>query len=165
MNKEAGRQMRGRDAEDSKAPTGPAGLELRIDGLQAELTRSVIGSAIAVQRSLGPGLLESAYEACLEHELQLAGHRVERQVSLGLNYPGLNIPLAFRMDMVVDEALVIELKVAESFTAEHEAQILSYLRFSGKPVALLLNFGVYPMGKKGIRRFVMQTHPYSVPSE
>jgi GxxExxY protein len=118
-----------------------------------------------VQRSLGPGLLETAYEACLEHELRLAGHQVERQVSLGLNYRGLSVPLAFRMDMVVNNVLVIELKVAEAFTAEHEAQILSYLRFSGKPVGLLLNFGVYPMGKKGIRRFVMQTHTQSVASE
>ncbi len=70
-----------------------------------------------------------------------------------------------RKGMVVDEVLVIELKVTEAFSPEHEAQILSYLRFSGKPVGLLLNFGAYPLGRKGIRRFVMQAHPDSVPSE
>jgi GxxExxY protein len=69
------------------------------------------------------------------------------------------------MDLVVDDVLVVELKVAEAFTPEHEAQILSYLRFSGKPVGLLLNFGIYPMGRKGIRRFVMQHNPYSASSE
>lgn len=144
---------------------GSFGAELRLDGPHSELTRSVIGAAIAVQRSLGPGLLETAYETCLAHELKLAGHRVERQVSIGLNYRGLNVPLAFRMDMVVDEVLVIELKVAEAFSPEHEAQILSYLRFSGKSVGLLLNFGAYPLGRKGIRRFVMQANPDSAPFE
>lgn len=161
MNQVAGHGMRGRDAEDTE---GCVGLGLRVEGPHAELTRSVIGAAIAVQRSLGPGLLETAYEACLEHELRLAGHRVERQVSLGLNYRGLTVPLAFRMDLVVDDVLVVELKVAEAFTPEHEAQILSYLRFSGHPVGLLFNFGAYPMGRKGIRRFVMKSHPDSAPS-
>ena len=69
------------------------------------------------------------------------------------------------MDHVVDDVLVVELKVAEAFAPEHEAQILSYLRFSGEPVGLLLNFGVYPMGRKGIRRFIMQAPSFSAPSE
>jgi len=162
MNDLAGRGMRGKSAEGA----GDSFVqELQIDGPHPDLTRSVIGAAIAVQRSLGPGLLESAYEACLAHELQLRGHRVECQVNLGLTYRGLSVPLAFRMDLIVDDVLVVELKVAEAFTPEHEAQILSYLRFSGKPVGLLLNFGVYPMGRRGIRRFVMQHNPYSASSE
>ena len=159
---EAGRGRRGAGAESTEDLAGPA---LRIDGPLPDLTRSVIGAAIAVQRTLGPGLLESAYEACLAHELRLRGHGVECQVGLGLTYRGLKVPQAFRMDLVVDELLVVELKVAESFTPEHEAQILSYLRFSGKPVGLLLNFGVYPMGRRGIRRFVMEHNPYSASSE
>ena len=162
MSQDAGHGRRGRDAEGAKESIGK---DLRIDGPHPELTRTVRGAAIAVQRSLGPGLLQTAYEACLEHKLQLAVHRVERQVSLGLNYRGLSVPLAFRMDMVVDDVLVVELKVAEAFTPEHEAQILSYLRFSGKPEGLLINFGVYPMGRKGIRRFVMQARPFSASSE
>jgi GxxExxY protein len=124
-------------------------------GLHAELTEAVIGAAIRVQRALGPGLLESAYEACLAHELCLDGHRVERQVELGLTYRGLLIPQAFRLDLLVDDLVVVELKVAQAFTDAHKAQILSYLRFSNKPVGLLLNFGVYPMANHGIRRFVL----------
>lgn len=162
MSPDAGHGMRRSGAEAAGAEKG---MELRLDGPHAEITKSVLGCAIEVQKLLGPGLLETADESCLEHELRLAGHRVERQVSLGLNYKGLVVPLAFRMDLVVDEILVVVLKVAECFTVEHEGQILSYLRFSGKPVGLLLNFGVYPMGRKGIRRFVMQAQPHSAPSE
>lgn len=158
MTQDAGRGMRGRGTEDAE---GSLGSELYVGAPHAELAKSVIGAAMAVQRSLGPGLLGMAYEACLEHELNLAGHQVERQVSLGLNYRGLSVPLAFKMDLVVDHILVIELKVAEVFTHEHEAQILSYLRFSGKPAGFLLNFGVFPMGRKDIRRFIMQSHPHS----
>lgn len=124
-------------------------------GPHAELTEAVIGAAIRVQRALGPGLLESAYEACLAHDLCLNGHRVGRQVELGLTYRGLLIPQAFRLDLLVDDLVVVELKVAQAFTDAHKAQILSYLRFSNKPVGLLLNFGVYPMANHGIRRFVL----------
>jgi GxxExxY protein len=124
-------------------------------GLHGELTEAVIGAAIRVQRALGPRLLESAYEACLAHELFLDGHRVERQVELGLTYRGLLIPQAFRLDLLVDDLVVVELKVAQAFTDAHKAQILSYLRFSNKPVGLLLNFGVYPMANHGIRRFIL----------
>lgn len=133
--------------------------ELRLDGPYAELTGIIIGAAIEVQKRLGPGLLESAYEACLAHELELRGHHSQRQVSLGLDYKGLKVPQAFRMDLVVDGLVLVELKVAEAFAPEHDAQVLSYLRFSGLPVALLLNFGVFPMGKKGIRRFIGASTP------
>ncbi|MBI4912298.1 MAG: GxxExxY protein [Acidobacteria bacterium] len=124
------------------------------EGPHAELTRRVIGAAIEVQRELGPGLLESAYEACLAHELTLRGHRVERQVQLGILYRGLEVPQAFRMDLVVDGTLVVELKVAEAILPEPDAQVLNYLRFSGHPVGLILNFKAFPLGTKGIRRFL-----------
>jgi GxxExxY protein len=129
--------------------------ELKHDGPHAELTREVIGAAIAVQKALGPGLLESAYEACLARELSLNGHQVERQVPLGLVYRGLEVPQAFRMDLVVDGKVLVELKVVDAFVLEHEAQVLSYLRFSGLTVGLLINFKSLPLTKSGLRRFVM----------
>ncbi|HXC16465.1 MAG TPA: GxxExxY protein [Holophagaceae bacterium] len=129
--------------------------ELKHDGPYADLTREVIRAAISVQKALGPGLLESAYEACLAHELSLAGHQVERQVPLGLTYRGLEVPQAFRMDLVVDGKVLIELKVVDVFAPEHEAQVLSYLRFSGLTVGLLVNFKSIPLTKSGLRRFVM----------
>lgn len=132
-------------------------------GPYTELTWSVIRAGIEVQKCLGPGLLESAYEACLTYELELAGHTVERQVAVPIRYRDLVVPNAFRMDLLVDGLLVVELKVAEAITKEHEAQILSYLRFSEKPVGLLMNFALQPLAKRGVRRFLM-THSSSAPS-
>ncbi|MDP1830914.1 MAG: GxxExxY protein [Geothrix sp.] len=152
MNEETGHGIHGKKREDTEQVL-PG--HLWAGGAHAELTEAVIGAAIRVQRALGPGLLESAYEACLAHELCLEGHRVERQVELGLTYRGLVIPQAFRLDLLVDDLVVVELKVVQAFTDSHRAQILSYLRFSNKPVGLLLNFGIYPMANRGIRRFVL----------
>lgn len=121
----------------------------------AELTWAVIQAGIAVQRSLGAGLLESAYEACLAYELEQSGHIVERQVSVPIRYRDLIVPNAFRMGLLVDGILVVELKVAEAITKEHEAQVLSYLRFSEKPVGLLMNFALHPIAKRGVRRFLL----------
>jgi GxxExxY protein len=132
-------------------------------GPYAELTWSVIRAGIEVQKRLGPGLLVSAYEACLIYELELSGHIVERQVSVPIRYRDLVVPNAFRMDLLVDGLLVVELKVAEAITKEHEAQVMSYLRFSEKPVGLLMNFALQPLAKRGIRRFLM-THSPSAPS-
>lgn len=132
-------------------------------GPHAKLTWSVIRAGIEVQRRLGPGLFESAYEACLTHELELSGHSVERQVSVPIRYRDLVVPNAFRMDLLVDDLLVVELKVADAITKEHEAQVLSYLRFSEKPTGLLMNFALQPLAKRGVRRFLM-TPPASAPS-
>lgn len=129
--------------------------EPKHDGPHAELTRQIIGAAIAVQKALGPGLLESAYEACLAHGLALNGLHCERQVPLGLAYRGLEVPQAFRLDLVVEKKVLVELKVADAFVPEHEAQVLSYLRFSGLTVGLLINFKSIPLAKSGLRRFVM----------
>ena len=125
------------------------------NGPFADLTWSVIRAGIEVQKRLGPWLLESAYEACLAYELEQSGHAVERQVSVPIRYRDLIVPNAFRMDLLVDGVLVVELKVAESITKEHEAQVLSYLRFSEKPAGLLMNFALQPLAKRGIRRFLM----------
>jgi GxxExxY protein len=127
----------------------------REPGPFAELTWDVIRAGIEVQKSLGAGLLESAYETCLAYELERSGHTVERQVSVPIRYRDLTIANAFRMDLLIDGVLVVELKVAESITKEHEAQILSYLRFSEKPIGLLMNFALQPLAKRGIRRFLM----------
>ena len=113
-------------------------------GPYAELTRSVIGAGIEVQKRLGPWLLESAYEACLAYELERSGHTVERQAPVFIRYRDLVVPNAFRMDLLIDGVLIVELKVAEAITKEHEAQVLSYLRFSEKPAGLLMNFALNP---------------------
>ena len=126
-------------------------------GPYAELTRSVIGAGIEVQRRLGPWLLESACEAGLAYEFEQSGHTVERQVSVPIRYRGLVVPNAFRLDLLIDGVLVVELKVAEAITKEHEAQVLSYLRFSEKPAGLLMNFALQPLAKCGIRRFLMSS--------
>lgn len=132
--------------------------------LEAEdVTQQIIGAAIEVQRMLGPGLLESAYEACLAHELGLRGLGVSRQVHLGLSYKGLEVPQAFRMDLVVADQVVVELKCVEALLPEHEAQLLSYLRFSGIGVGLLFNFKALSLMNKGFRRFA-RTAPLSAPS-
>jgi GxxExxY protein len=144
-------------SEEQMVATGEAGS-------YAELTGSVIKAGIEVQKHLGPWLLESAYEACLAYELERSGHTVERQVAVPIRYRDLVVPNAFRMDLLVDGILVVELKVAETITKEHEAQILSYLRFSGKPVGLLMNFALLPLAKRGVRRFLMTAHPSSVSS-
>jgi GxxExxY protein len=123
-------------------------LELR------DLTEKIIGAAIEVHRNLGPGLLESAYEACLAYELEAAGLKVERQKPVPLAYKDIRLDLGYRLDMVVDDQVVLELKAVDEFTDIHEAQILSYLKFSDYEVGLLINFNVRLL-KDGIRRFIM----------
>ena len=145
------------DHEGLRASEGGAGPH-------ADLTWSVIHAGIEVQKRLGPWLLESAYEACLAYELERAGHTVERQVPVPIRYRDLVIPNAFRIDLLVDGILVVELKVAEAITQEHEAQVLSYLRFAEKPVGLLMNFALQPLAKRGIRRFLLTSTPSSASS-
>lgn len=119
-----------------------------------KLTEQVIGLAIEVHRQLGPGLLESAYEACLEHEFKLAGVPVERQVPLPLQYKGLNLSAGYRLDLWVQRKLVPEVKAVEQLLPVHEAQLLTYLRLSNCHVGLLLNFNVSKL-RDGIKRMVL----------
>ena len=102
---------------------------------------------------LGPGLLESAYEQCLAHELTARGLRVQRQVALPIVFDGLRIEAGYRLDMVVDEAVIVEVKSVEALSRLHEAQILTYLRLSGMKLGFLLNFNAEQM-RQGLRRFV-----------
>jgi len=118
------------------------------------LSRRVIGCAIEVHRALGPGLLESAYEQCLAHELGLAGLDFERQVPAALEYKGLTIECGYRMDLLIGETLVVELKSVDQLLPIHEAQILTYMRLTGKKIGLLINFNSKFL-RHGIKRFVL----------
>ena len=117
------------------------------------LSGEVIGAAIEVHRTLGPGLLESAYELALERELQLRGLCVARQKPVFLEYKGISLGDAFRLDMPVSDALVVGIKSTDQVLPVHEAQLLTYLRLTGKPLGPLINFKVKVL-KDGIRRVV-----------
>lgn len=121
--------------------------------LHEELTESILGAAIEVHRALGPGLLETVYEACFCHELALRRLAFRRQVQLPVVYKGIRLDCGFRIDVVVEETVVVELKAERQLMPVHDAQILTYLKLSGIKVGLLLNFNV-PVLKDGLRRFV-----------
>ena len=118
-----------------------------------QITRRIIGAAIEVHRHLGPGLLESAYEICLCHELRDRGLRVEQQKPLPVLYKDVQLDCGYRMDLVVEDAVVVEIKAIEQLMPIHDAQLLSYLRLSGKSVGLLINFHVRLL-KNGMKRIV-----------
>jgi GxxExxY protein len=118
-----------------------------------EITQTIIGAAMAVHREFGPGLLESAYEACLAYELVQRGLKVERQKALPVIYHGVQLDCGYRIDMLVEDQVVVELKAVERLEPIHEAQLLSYLKLSGCKVGLLINFNVKVL-KNGIRRLV-----------
>lgn len=118
-----------------------------------DLSFVVIRCAMKVHTELGPGLLESAYEACLTHELRKNGFKVETQVALPVTYDGIQIDLGYRLDLVVEDQLVIELKAIENVLPVHKAQLLSYLRLSKRKLGLLINFHVTHL-REGISRVV-----------
>jgi GxxExxY protein len=117
-------------------------------------TGQIIGAAIEVHRELGPGLLESAYEECLRREMQLKGLRFERQVALPLSYKGVRLDCGYRMDVVVEDQVVVELKCADRVLPVHEAQLLSYMKMARKRFGLLINFHV-PILTRGLVRRVL----------
>ena len=117
------------------------------------LTEKIIGAAIEVHRALGPGLLESAYEECLAHELSLVNISFERQVPLPVSYKSIQLDCGYRLDLVVERAVVLELKAVDTLHPIHEAQLLTYLKLGGWPIGLLINFNV-PVLRKGIKRMV-----------
>ena len=132
-----------------------------VDGVGAKsleeinaLTELVIGAAIEVHKTLGPGLLESAYSACLVHELQLRGLSVQVNVALPIDYKGLKVDSAYRIDLVVENTLVVELKASDGHHAIHEAQLLTYMRLAGKRIGLLINFNVRIL-IEGVKRRVL----------
>jgi GxxExxY protein len=117
-----------------------------------QLSGKLIGCAIEVHRTLGPGLLESVYEKCLAHELRSQCVPIETQVLLPVEYKGEHLDCGFRVDLIVDRQLVVELKAVDALHAIHEAQLLTYLKLTGISTGLLINFNVELL-KRGIRRF------------
>lgn len=129
--------------------------ETRSKLLHENLTEQVIGAAIEVHRTIGPGLLESAYEECLCHELNLRGIAFQRQVPLPVSYKGVSLDCGYRLDIVVEDALILQLKCVEHVLPVHEAQLLTHLRMTGKRVGLIFNFHVAALIRGGIVRKVI----------
>ena len=123
-----------------------------------DVSAAVVGEAIKVHRELGPGLLESVYEVVLAAGLQRSGFKVARQVPVAIEYDGLRLEGAFRVDLLADDRLVVEIKAVEQLTKVHAKQLLTYLRLMRQPVGLLLNFSGLTM-KEGIRRLVNDYRP------
>ncbi len=118
-----------------------------------EITKIIIGAAINVHRALGPGLLESAYEACLVYELVSKNLKIERQKGLPIKYKGMQLDCGYRIDLLVEDKIIVEIKAVEKLEPIHEAQLLSYLKLSELEVGLLINFNVKIL-KNGLRRLV-----------
>lgn len=119
-----------------------------------KITGIVVDAAMDVHSALGPGLLESVYEQCLAHELELRGLKVERQVAIPVVYKKAELEVGFRIDLLVQDCLIIELKAVETVLPIHEAQVFTYLRLTDSRVGLLLNFNVVSM-KNGIKRIIL----------
>jgi GxxExxY protein len=120
-------------------------------------SKAIIGAAMRVHSALGPGLLESTYRACLAHELHLAGLRVLSEWPVSISYRGVRIDVGYRMDLVVEDCVVAELKAVEKLLRLHDAQLIAYLKLGGMNVGLLINFCV-PQLRLGIRRLVHNYH-------
>ena len=127
------------------------------------ITGAIIGAAIEVHRMLGPGLLESPYQSCLCYELAELNLKIEVEPFLPINYKKLKIPRAFRLDLIVEDAVIVELKSVEKILPVHEAQILTYLKLTGLKRGVILNFNVVLM-KNGIRRLNLSKSSSSSPS-
>jgi len=119
-----------------------------------DLAGRIIGAAIEVHAALGPGLLESAYEACLAHELSVRGLGWRRQVALPISYKDVKIDCGYRVDLVVEDSVIVELKACDELRPIHEAQLLTYMKLGGWRVGLLMNFNA-PRLVDGVRRFVL----------
>ena len=124
------------------------------------LSKQIIGAAIEVHKNLGAGLLESAYEYCLKAELENQGHQVETQVDLPLYYKNMPTGKYYRIDLLVDDKIIVELKAVESILPIHEVQLVTYLKLTGKAIGLLINFNV-PVLKDGIKRKINAHTDYS----
>jgi len=120
-----------------------------------DIAKEIVDAAFKIHRKLGPGLLESAYEACMAHELTRRGFTVERQKTQPVYYEGMEIEVGYRLDILVNDSVIIELKAVEQLAPIHQAQIMTYLKLSDKTLGFLINFNV-PLIKQGIRRIANQ---------
>jgi GxxExxY protein len=137
--------------QDTKAPSKtPREPSEELDRIATE----IVDSAYSVHSNLGPGLLESVYEVCLEHELKKRGLVVERQLQLPVIYDSIRIDAGFRLDLVVEDAVIVELKAVDALTSAHLAQVLTYLKLGGYKLGFLVNFNVARI-KDGIRRIAL----------
>lgn len=151
-----------REAEDCQGITGGGeavawGEIGPQDHPEKELTGAIMAAAIRIQKELGPGLLEDAYKACLAHALRQAGLKALREVRLDIAWEGLCIPNAYRMDLVVEDKVLVEAKTVERLVDAHFAQMNSYLRFSRMDLGLILNFRIWPLKDGGTKR-VIRSH-------
>ena len=119
-----------------------------------DLSHRVIGCALEVHRELGPGLLESTYQQCLAHELRLNGIQFKLQYPLPVEYKGASLDCGYRVDLLIEDRLIVELKSVEQVKGIHEAQLLTYMKLAGVKIGLLMNFNVIRL-KNGIKRFVL----------
>jgi len=122
--------------------------------LYEDLTKEIIGAAIEVHKLIGPGMLESAYEECLCYELKLRGLNYERQKPVPIVYKKIKLECGYRIDILVENKIILELKAAEGFNPVHEAQILTYMRFAEKRLGLLINFNVTKL-TNGLKRYIL----------
>jgi len=119
-----------------------------------ELTEQILGAVIEVHKVLGPGLMESAYEECLCHELNLRSLRFERQITVPVSYKGVNLDCGYKLDLLIQNKVILELKCVERISSIHETQLLTYIKLLNKPVGFIINFNV-PVMKAGIVRKVL----------
>jgi GxxExxY protein len=124
-----------------------------------EVAREIVDSALKVHRALGPGLLESAYQACLAYELRKRGHQVDCEMPMPLEYNATRIDVGYRLDMRVNGTVIVENKTVEEILPIHHAQLLTYLKLSGISLGFLINWNV-PLLRDGLKRVVLN-HPYS----
>ncbi len=129
--------------------------ETRSKLLEEELTERIIGAAIEVHRALGPGLLESAYEECLCREFDLRGIAFQRQVPLPIEYKGVKLDCGYRIDIIVEDSVILELKCVEHILPVHEAQLLTYLKLTAKRIGLIINFNLATLVRGGLVRKVL----------
>ena len=134
--------------QDTKTPRKP--VSDRVDAI----ARKVVDAAFQVHSALGPGLLESVYDACLFHAITQRGLKVERQIIVPVVFDGVALETGFRMDLLVEDCLIVEIKAVEAIIPVHRAQVLTYLKLTGHRLALLINFNV-PLIKDGIQRLAL----------